>query len=158
MKVKIKLAEGAVLPKYAKPGDAGMDLTAISENIVNKENFGYIEYGTGISLEIPEGYFLDIRPRSSISETGLFLANAPGTIDSQYRGEIKCRFKWIPGTKKYEVGDRVKARKMGLAINQKYGKIVYKDDFIIRVKWDHKDEIDEFDLRDISTSMLIDKI
>lgn len=107
MKVKIKLSEGAVMPKYAKPGDAGMDLTAISEKIIIKEDFGYIEYGTGISLEIPEGYFLDIRPRSSISETGLFLANAPGTIDSQFRGELKCRFKWIPDTKKYKVGDRV---------------------------------------------------
>lgn len=107
MKVKIKLSDGAVMPKYAKPGDAGMDLTAISEKIIIKEDFGYIEYGTGISLEIPEGYFLDIRPRSSISETGLFLANAPGTIDSQYRGELKCRFKWIPDTKKYEIGDRI---------------------------------------------------
>lgn len=107
MKVKIKLSEGAVMPKYAKPGDAGMDLTAISEKIINEKDFGYIEYGTGISLEIPEGYFIDIRPRSSISETGLFLANAPGTIDSQYRGELKCRFKWVPGTKKYEVGDRI---------------------------------------------------
>lgn len=62
------------------------------------------------------------------------------------------------GASLYEVGDRVKARKMGLAINQKYGKIVYKDDFIIKVKWDHKDSIDEFDLRDISISMLIDKV
>ncbi len=107
MVVKIKLSDGAVMPKYAKPGDAGMDIVAISEKIKNEKDFGYIEYGTGISLEIPEGYFLDIRPRSSISETGLFLANAPGTIDSQFRGELKCRFKWIPGTKKYKVGDRI---------------------------------------------------
>lgn len=83
MKVKIKLSDGAVMPTYAKPGDAGMDLTAISEKVIVNEKFGYIEYGTGISLEIPEGYFIDIRPRSSISETGLFLANAPGTIDSK---------------------------------------------------------------------------
>jgi len=107
MIVKIKLLEGAVMPKYAKPGDAAMDLTAISEKIILEEDFGYIEYGTGISLEIPEGYFLDIRPRSSISETGLFLANTPGTIDSGYRGELKCRFKWIPDTKKYNIGDRI---------------------------------------------------
>lgn len=107
MVVKIKLSDGAVMPKYAKPGDAGMDIVAISEKITNEKDFEYIEYGTGINLEIPEGYFLDIRPRSSISETGLFLANAPGTIDSGYRGELKCRFRWIPDTKKYNVGDRI---------------------------------------------------
>lgn len=108
MKVKIKkLSENAVLPVYGKPGDAGMDITAISKHTVDNGDSGYIEYGTGLAIEIPEGYFMDIRPRSSISNTGLFLANTPGTIDSQYRGEIKCRFKWIPGTKQYEIGERI---------------------------------------------------
>lgn len=107
MEVKIKLGNGAVLPKYAKPGDAAMDIVAISERIVKEEDHGYIEYGTGLFFEIPEGFYLDIRPRSSISNTGMILANSPGTLDSQYRGELKLRFKYIPDTKKYNVGERI---------------------------------------------------
>lgn len=107
MKVKIKLEPGAVMPRYAHKEDAGMDLTAISESIINREDYGYIEYDTGVRMEIENGYFADIRPRSSISEKGLILANSPGTIDSNYRGTIKIRFKWIPNTAKYSVGDRV---------------------------------------------------
>lgn len=102
-----KLVGHAVTPKYAKPGDAAMDVVAISENIVDNGEYGYVEYGTGLAFAVPEGYYMDIRPRSSISNTGMMLANAPGTLDSQYRGELKLRFKWIKDTKKYEVGDRV---------------------------------------------------
>lgn len=90
MRVKIqKLNKEAIIPFYAKPGDAGMDLTAIS--IVKTDN--YIEYYTGLSVEIPEGYVGLIFPRSSISNKDLALANAVGVIDSGYRGEILCRFK-----------------------------------------------------------------
>lgn len=106
LKIRIK-STGGVIPKYAKPGDAGMDLTATSRKIVEEKEFGYIEYGTGLSFEIPEGYYMDIRPRSSISNTGMILANSPATIDSQYRGEVMVRFKWIAGTKMYDVGERI---------------------------------------------------
>lgn len=108
MKINIKkLNKSAQIPKYSKPGDAGMDIVAISEKVEDTPEYGYIEYGTGLAFEIPDGYFMDIRPRSSISNTGLILANTPGTLDSEYRGELKVRFKWIKDTAKYKLGDRV---------------------------------------------------
>ena len=91
MKVKIKkLCESAVIPTYAKPGDAGMDMTATSRIF---DKYGNVEYGTGLAMEIPEGYVGFIFPRSSISKQDLSLANAVGVIDSGYRGEIKFKFK-----------------------------------------------------------------
>ena len=90
MKVKIKkLNENAVIPQYAKPGDAGMDVVATSINVTDK----YIEYGTGLAFEVPEGYVMLIFPRSSVSKYDLSLANAVGVLDSSYRGELKLRFK-----------------------------------------------------------------
>lgn len=93
LKVKIKkLHELAVVPKYARSGDAGLDLIATSVTY-EKEKDLYMEYGTGLSMEIPKGYVGLIFPRSSISNIDLTLSNATGVIDSGYRGEIKCRFK-----------------------------------------------------------------
>lgn len=90
MKVKIKkLSENAVIPQYAKPGDAGMDVTATSIKVTND----YIEYGTGLAFEVPEGYVMLIFPRSSVSKYDLSLANSVGVLDSSYRGELKLRFK-----------------------------------------------------------------
>lgn len=94
MKVKIKkLRDEAVIPSYAKFGDAGMDLTAISV----QEDDNFIQYGTGLSIEIPEGYVGLIFPRSSISKTKLIQANSVGIIDSGYRGELLVRFKRVFG-------------------------------------------------------------
>ena len=108
MKVRFKkLNEKAVVPSYAKPGDAGLDLTATSKELTNNPQYGYLEYGTGLAVEIPEGHVGLLFPRSSISNTGLILSNSVGVIDSGYRGEIKFRFKHIPGTADYNVGDRV---------------------------------------------------
>lgn len=108
LKVKIvKVSSDAVIPKRAKKGDAAYDLTAISIDIVDKDKYGYIEYDTGIALEIPNGYYGQIVPRSSISKTGMILANSPGTIDSGYRGTIKIRFKYINESIMYNIGDRV---------------------------------------------------
>lgn len=108
MNIKIKkLHENAVIPSYAKDGDCGLDLTAINISTVDKGNYGYVEYDTGISVEIPEGYVGLVYPRSSISNSGLILTNSVGVIDQNYRGSIKCRFKAIPNTSIYSVGDRV---------------------------------------------------
>lgn len=87
-----KLVPEAVIPVYAKPGDAGMDLTAVS---VDYSNEYYIEYGTGLAMEIPEGYVGLVFPRSSNSKKDLQLCNCVGVIDSGYRGEIKLRFRRI---------------------------------------------------------------
>jgi dUTP pyrophosphatase len=100
-----KLSEKAVTPKYAKPGDAGMDMVATS--LVKSEVF--YEYGTDIAVEIPEGYVGLLFPRSSISKTKQILANSIGVIDAGYRGEIKFRFKkldWDNG-EVYEIGDKI---------------------------------------------------
>jgi dUTP pyrophosphatase len=92
MKVKIKkLNSTAVIPSYAKEGDAGLDLTAVSMDITKD----YVEYGTGLAIEIPEGYVGLIFPRSSVSKKDLILANSVGVIDSGYRGEVKIRFKQV---------------------------------------------------------------
>jgi dUTP pyrophosphatase len=108
MNIKIKkLHENAVIPSYSKEGDCGLDLTAISVTTVDKVDHGYIEYDTGLAIEIPEGFVGLVYPRSSISNTGLWLANAVGVVDQNYRGSIKCRFKAIPNTQIYSVGDRI---------------------------------------------------
>jgi len=105
MKLKIKkLKEEASIPFYAKEGDAGMDLTALT--VVR--NSKYFEYGTGLAFEIPKGYVGLVFPRSSISNTDHFLRNSVGVIDSGYRGEVKIRMS-IPalGAKEYLLGDKV---------------------------------------------------
>ncbi len=107
MKVKIKkLSENAVIPKYAKHGDAGMDLTATS---IISETTDHITYGTGIAVEIPEGFVGYVFPRSSIRKTTLILSNSVGVIDSGYRGEIQATFKRKNGIvqEEYIVGDRI---------------------------------------------------
>jgi dUTP pyrophosphatase len=108
MYVKIsKLVPEAVIPSKANPTDAGLDLTAVSKMVTDLGKTGFIEYGTGLAIAIPDGYVGLLYPRSSISKTGLILANSVGVIDSGYRGEIKLRFKWIKDTTDYNVGDKV---------------------------------------------------
>jgi dUTP pyrophosphatase len=107
MKVRIKkLNENAVIPSYAKSGDAGMDLTATS--IIGEEPF-QITYGLGVALEIPKGFVGLVFPRSSIRKTDLSLTNCVGVVDSGYRGELQATFRKHKGvaSKTYEVGDRV---------------------------------------------------
>lgn len=77
----------AIIPKPAYPGDAGVDLVAVEETVILPDERKLIR--TGLKVEIPAGYELQIRPRSGLSlKTPLVIANAPGTIDSNYRGEI----------------------------------------------------------------------
>ncbi|MCX8130802.1 MAG: dUTP diphosphatase [Clostridia bacterium] len=79
--------EGAVLPSYAKPGDAGMDVCAAEDVYIKPGETVIIP--TGIKLAIPDGYEIQVRPRSGISlKTPLRITNSPGTIDSGYRDEL----------------------------------------------------------------------
>ena len=107
MQVRIKkLNENAVIPTYAKDGDAGMDLVITD---IKGENKYDITYGFGISMEIPEGFVGLVFPRSSIRKTDLSLSNSVGVIDSGYRGEIQATFKKENGLDSlaYKVGDRI---------------------------------------------------
>jgi dUTP pyrophosphatase len=97
-----KLYADAVAPSYAKDGDAGLDLTATHMTWDGT----YIEYGTGIAVEIPRGYVGFVFPRSSVSKKeNFYLKNAFGVIDSGYRGEIKLRFN--KSDTHYEPGEKV---------------------------------------------------
>ena len=123
MQVKIKkLVENAVAPSYSKQGDAGLDLTATSKEY---DSYGNTVYGTGLSFEIPEGYFGLLVPRSSNAKTDLRLTNSSGILDSGYRGEVMFKYRNdnyarldggmkshlsigdISFVNEYEVGDRV---------------------------------------------------
>ena len=120
MRVKVKkLNPLAVVPTYAKAGDAGMDLVATS---IISDTPEQITYGLGIALEIPEGFVGLVFPRSSIRKTGLQLSNSVGVIDSGYRGKLQATFNKIFGSDRfydetklteitsndfYKVGDRV---------------------------------------------------
>lgn len=107
MQVKFKkLDPNAVSPSYAKDGDAGMDLTATS--VISNEPF-QIVYGTGIAVEIPNGFVGLVFPRSSIRKYDIALTNSVGVIDSGYRGEIQVTFHKKRGVASnvYEIGDRI---------------------------------------------------
>lgn len=108
MQIKFKaLHKEAFLPHYANPGDNGLDIYCIDNGTINREG-GYLEYRTGLSCEIPEGYVGLLFPRSSISKYSLFLTNSVGVLDSSYRGEITFRFKYTgEGTKRYQFHDRI---------------------------------------------------
>ena len=89
MKVKVVNKSSNVLPAYATPGSAGMDLRA---NIDEKQILKPMErkiIPTGLYIELPIGYEAQIRPRSGMAyKKGLSIPNSPGTIDSDYRGEV----------------------------------------------------------------------
>ena len=109
MKVRIKkLNELAVIPTYAKDGDAGMDLVATE---IISTTSTQITYGIGLALEIPKGFVGLIFPRSSVRKTRLMLSNCVGVVDSGYRGELQATFNKINNDSvsenDYKVGDRI---------------------------------------------------
>jgi len=103
LQVKIKrLDKNAVIPTYAKDGDAGMDLVATTIKFPSDK----VSYGIGLAVEIPDGYLGLIFPRSSIRKIDLELCNSVGVIDSGYRGEIEVTFTRV-GDARYNLGDKV---------------------------------------------------
>ena len=90
MKVKIVNKSGFGLPSYATALSAGMDLRAFTVAPMERRPLERVVGPSGIYLELPEGYEAQIRPRSGLaSKHGITVANAPGPIDADYRGEIK---------------------------------------------------------------------
>ena len=84
-----RFAENAVLPDYATAGAAGMDIAAYIEEPVSLLPFEPVAIATGFAMQLPHGYEAQIRPRSGLAlKHGVTVANAPGTIDSDYRGEV----------------------------------------------------------------------
>lgn len=80
--------EGLPLPKYATDGSAAMDICAAGDYAINEYDIRII--ATGFDVEVPDGWELQIRPRSGFAaKHGITVLNSPGTIDSDYRGEIK---------------------------------------------------------------------
>ena len=89
MRVKIYGKEGAFIPEYATSGSAGMDIRAFTEKPVRLCPMERALVPTGLFIELPVSYEAQIRARSGLAhKSGITLANAVGTIDSDYRGEI----------------------------------------------------------------------
>lgn len=88
IKVKItKLNPDAIIPEYAHPTDAGCDVCAIEETKIEAGETKIVK--TGLAIAVPAGYEVQVRPRSGLSlKSPLRIANAPGTIDADYRGEV----------------------------------------------------------------------
>ena len=85
-----KLNSKAQLPKYKTSGSSGMDLMALIENPIKIKPQESALIATGIAIDIPEGTEVQIRPRSGLAaKSSISVLNTPGTIDSDYRGEIK---------------------------------------------------------------------
>jgi dUTP pyrophosphatase len=91
LEVKVKkLHPESVIPSYAKQGDAGLDLTAVSKSV---DEFGNTVYDTGLAFEVPEGYVGLLFPRSSNAKTDLRLTNSVGVLDSGYRGSVLFKYR-----------------------------------------------------------------
>jgi dUTP pyrophosphatase len=136
MIVKIKkLNEFAEIPKYSKPGDAGMDLTCTD---VSLDSSGNYVYKTGLSVEIPEGFMGLIFPRSSNANKSLMLTNSVGVIDSGYRGEIMLKYK--PDYQYFLQSDEVKNQKIYL-VGDRVGQLIIVP--FPEVEWKVVDELSD---------------
>lgn len=108
--IKYKSEEGAIVPEYKTVGAAGADLCAYlpSQNVILQPGKSAL-IPTGLFFEIPEGYEVQIRPRSGLAaKNGVTVLNTPGTIDSDYRGELKVILMNL-GEKDFTItnGDRI---------------------------------------------------
>lgn len=92
MKIPVQLlahADNLDLPRYATPGSAGLDLVAANKDEIRLAPMGRAAIPCGIALALPDGFEAQVRPRSGLAlRHGITVLNAPGTIDSDYRGEI----------------------------------------------------------------------
>jgi dUTP pyrophosphatase len=97
------------LPKYQTSGSAGMDLCAFLPETITLQPMERVLIPTGLFMELPVGYEAQVRPRSGMSiKKGITVINAPGTIDSDYRGEVKIPIVNLSGeVQTIEDGERV---------------------------------------------------
>jgi len=112
--IRIIREDDAKLPHYSHNGDSGMDLYSVEDIIIHPMERKLIR--TGIRIEIPSGYEAQIRPKSGLAiNHGITHLNTPGTIDSNYRGEIKIILINL-GSEPYKVE---KGRKIGQMVFSK---------------------------------------
>ena len=90
VEVKVVREKGVELPKYETKGSAGMDVRANIKESITLKSLERILIPTGLKVAIPEGYEIQVRPRSGLAiKQGITMLNTPGTVDSDYRGELK---------------------------------------------------------------------
>ena len=90
LKVKIINESGYPLPAYETPGAAGMDIRAAIQHPIVLQSLDRVLIPTGLRVQLPQGYEMQIRPRSGLAiKHGISIVNTPGTVDADYRGEIK---------------------------------------------------------------------
>ena len=134
IKVQIKkLHEDVEIPAYAKMGDAGMDIRAYCpKKPIPLWSFSHAIIPTGISVAIPKGYEIQVRPRSGMAaKRGITVLNTPGTIDSGYRGEIGViLYNSTDCRKEIEHGERIAQ----LVLNK-----------VPAIEWEIVDELQETD-------------
>ena len=117
-KVKVgfkKVHPDAKLPTYAHEGDAGMDVCAVED--VDLLMFTPTLVNTGLVADIPEGYEIQVRPRSGLAlKYGITVWNSPGSIDSGYRGQIGIILLWSP----YGLADKERRKEGVIVVPEKY--------------------------------------
>lgn len=125
LKIK-KLVPEAVLPSRANDTDAGYDCVAIDDGTWSDDQT-FIEYRTGISIELPPGMHSELFPRSSVSKYDLVLANSIGLVDNGYRGEVRFRFKYVPRLVKVGMDSFVVKPAIRYKKGDKIGQIVIRN-------------------------------
>lgn len=111
-------------PVYAKEGDSGFDLRANESGVLRPLERRLV--GTGLFFELPDGYELQIRPRSGLAyKNGVTVLNSPGTVDTGYRGEIKVLLVNISSEDFYwEKGERIAQGVISHRISSDYGDLI----------------------------------
>ena len=128
LRVHVVRQERAVLPGYATAASSGMDLRAHIDEPLVLQPLGRALVPTGLAVSIPEGFEGEVRPRSGLAtQAGVTVLNAPGTVDADYRGEIKVILINL-GNAPFEVkkGDRI-------------AQIVFKR--VVQVHWEEVDTL-----------------
>jgi len=135
--VTLPHAEGLDLPQYATPESAGADLMAAIDQPLTLNSGERFLVPTGLTLELPKGYEAQIRPRSGLAfKHGITVLNAPGTIDSDYRGELKVLL-INHGSEPFRVERGMKIAQLVLAP-------------VMHVQWHERDDLTSTTLRGVN--------
>lgn len=130
MEVKIINRSHHALPAYETPASAGMDLRANLDAPISLQPSDTTIVPTGLFMEIPRGYEAQIRPRSGLAaKNGITVLNSPGTIDADYRGEIKVIL-INHGKQKFTINDGERIAQMVIAKHE-------------RVVWNESEQLEE---------------